>query len=49
MLPFGCSLGLRGPMPPMCTHIDAEPGPPLKQNVKGRLAVSATPSSVYAI
>ena len=27
MPPLGSSLGLRGPMPPMCTHMDAEPGP----------------------
>ena len=33
MLPFGSSLGLRGPIPPICTHIDADPGPPLKQKV----------------
>ena len=37
MPPLGSSLGLRGPIPPMCTHIDADPGPPLKQNVSGRL------------
>ena len=48
MPPFGSSLGRRGPIPPMCTHIDAEPGPPLKLNVTGRL-VAAAPSSVYAI
>ncbi len=47
--PFGSSLGLRGPIPPMCTHIDADPGPPLKQNVSGRCAASVAPSSVYAM
>ena len=45
MLPFGISLGLRGPMPPKCTHMEAEPGPPLKQKVSGRLEGSA-PSRV---
>jgi hypothetical protein len=47
MLPSFSSFGLRGPIAPICTHIDADPGPPLKQNVSGRLAASA-PSSVYA-
>ena len=46
MLPLGSSFGLRGPIAPMCTHTDAEPGPPLKQNASGRLPVSFTPSSV---
>ena len=49
MAPVGSSFGLRGPMPPMCTHMEAEPGPPLKQNVTGRLEVSLTPSSVYVV
>ena len=46
MPPVGSSLGLRGPMPPMCTQKDADPGPPLKQNVSGRRDVWLTPSSV---
>ena len=32
----------------MCSQTDDEPGPPLKQNVTGRVAGSATFSSVYA-
>jgi len=46
MLPLGCSLGLRGPIAPMWTHTEADPGPPLKQNASGRLPASVTPSSV---
>ncbi len=35
-------------MQPMCSHTDADPGPPLKENISGRLVISVTPSSVYA-
>ena len=30
----------------MCNQTEAEPGPPLKEKVNGRLAVSASPSLV---
>ena len=33
MDPFGIRRGLRGPNPPMCTQMEADPGPPLKENV----------------
>src|SRR3990167_1941042 len=38
----------RGPSTPMCSHTDDEPGPPLNENVIGRLALSFTPSLIYA-
>ena len=35
------SMTRRGPMTPMCSHSEAEPGPPLKQNRTGREAGSS--------
>ena len=39
---------MRGPSRPMCSHTEAEPGPPLKTNAMGRSVTSAS-SSVYAV
>src|SRR5690606_38020482 len=36
----------RGPSTPRCSQTDEEPGPPLKEKVTGRLALSRTPSIV---
>ena len=47
MKPSGCSTTLLGPSAPMCSQIEADPGPPLKAKVSGRLAASS-PSSMYA-
>jgi len=44
--PSGVRLARLGPMAPMCSQIEAEPGPPLKQYVTGRLDRSVTSSSV---
>src|SRR5580765_6992924 len=38
-----------GPSAPRWSHTDAEPGPPLNENISGRAAGFATPSSVYAM
>ena len=39
----------RGPMQPMCSQTEAEPGPPLNENVSGRELRFSTPSRVYAM
>src|SRR3990172_2352765 len=38
----------RGPKTPRCSQTEEEPGPPLNENVRGRLDESLTPSFVYA-
>ena len=38
----------RGPNAPMCSHIVAEPGPPLYKNDTGRVLRSFTSFFVYA-
>ena len=40
MNPSGCNTTRRGPSAPMCSQIEAEPGPPLKAKVSGRFAAS---------
>ena len=37
-----------GPKNPICNHIEAEPGPPLKTKVTGRLVTSPIDVLVYA-
>ena len=39
----------RGPRALKCRGEDEAPGPPLKMNITGRFALSATPSRVYAV
>ena len=36
-----------GPTDPMCSHIDAEPGPPLKRKVTGRVLLPLVSPCVY--
>ena len=38
MNPSGCITTRRGPSAPMCSQMDADPGPPLNANVSGRVA-----------
>ena len=37
MPPSGSIFTRRGPIAPMCSQIEAEPGPPLNENISGRL------------
>src|SRR4029453_15236021 len=46
--PSSWSGGRRGAIAPMCSHTADEPGPPLKQKVRGRWPGSFTSSRVYA-
>src|ERR1041385_3787477 len=39
----------RGPSAPRCSQTDAEPGPPLKENIRGRRPPARGFSSVYAM
>ena len=44
-VPSSFMLARRGPSAPRCSHTEEEPGPPLKQNVTGRVAALVSSSA----